>query len=124
MPNSHLPQPVVSQRVLYEGMVSDEVRRYRAEPPLPCFDESGNAQSPLAWWKSNEQLYPSLSKYARQVLAIPATSAPSERVFSVAGQIVTKKRARLTGNAVALLVWLKGAWNAVDEFITKKRKRS
>ena len=105
----------MSQRVLYEGMVSDEVRRYRAEPPLPFFDESGNAQSPLAWWKSNEQLYPSLSKYARQVLAIPATSAPSERVFSVAGQIVTKKRA---------LVWLKGAWNAVDEFITKKRKRS
>ena len=69
-------------------------------------------------------MYPSLAKYARRVLAIPATSASSERVFSTAGQIVTKKRARLTGDAVTLLVWLKGAWDEVDEYINKKKKRS
>ena len=69
-------------------------------------------------------------KYAMRVLAIPATSAPSERIFTVAGQVVTKKRSRLTGCAVTLLVWLKGAWEqggtpwweAVVEFVREQRE--
>ena len=121
MPN--LPQPEMSIQSLYEGVVAEEISRYRAEVPLQFFDDNGVAQSPLDWWRRNEKLYPSLSKYAKRVLAIPATSAPSERVFSVAGQIVTKKRARLTGDAVTLLVWLKGAWEAVDEYVKEKASK-
>jgi hypothetical protein len=41
-------------------------------------------------------------------LAIPATSAPSERVFSVAGNIVNKKRVRLKPDTVDLLIFLRG----------------
>ena len=33
---------------------------------------------------------------ARDYLAIPATSVPSEQVFSVAGQILTKRRSAMT----------------------------
>jgi hypothetical protein len=43
---------------------------------------------PLAWWKGNERKFPILAKLARMYLAIQATSAPSERIFSVASRII------------------------------------
>jgi hypothetical protein len=48
----------------------------------------------------------------KQILAIPAMSAPSERVFSSAANIVDKKRVRLKPENVDLLVFLRGstAW--------------
>jgi hypothetical protein len=45
---------------------------------------------------------------AERILAIPATSAPSERVFSSAANIVDKKRVRLKPENVDLLVFLRG----------------
>ena len=39
---------------------------------------------PLLWWKEREMLYPFVAKLAKRYLAIPASTAPSERVFSVA----------------------------------------
>ena len=89
-------------RRTFNEIVAKEIRSYRAEKTLEFFDKNNLVLSPLTWWKSNEKLYPSLAKYARWVLAIPATSASSGRVFSAAGQIVTKKRARLTGDAVTV----------------------
>jgi hypothetical protein len=44
--------------------------------------------------------------FARRYLAMPATSASVERLFSVAGQVVTAKRARLDPSTVTLLVFL------------------
>jgi shikimate kinase len=58
---------------------------------------------------------------ARRILCIPATSAPSERVFSVAGQVVTAKRNRLHCASVALLVWLRAAWQFFEERAMRAR---
>ncbi len=49
-----------------------------------------------------------------RILAIPATSAPSERVFSFAANIVDKKRVRLKPENVDLLVFLRGNTDFVD----------
>ena len=48
--------------------------------------------------------------YIRAYLAIPATSAPVERLFSVAGNVISAKRARLTDGAASDLIVLHQSW--------------
>ena len=50
--------------------------------------------------------YPILSHLARKYLAISATSVPSERAFSSAGNIVSVKRSCLQPESVNMLVFL------------------
>ncbi|XP_045770021.1 zinc finger BED domain-containing protein 4-like [Maniola jurtina] len=49
----------------------------------------------LQYWKDRKTSMPSLYTLARSILNIPATSTPSERVFSTAGLVITAKRSRL-----------------------------
>ena len=61
---------------------------------------------PLQWWKKWGSKFPNLAQLARRYLAMPATSAPVERLFSVAGLVATAKRSRLAPSTVSLLVFL------------------
>jgi hypothetical protein len=74
----------------------------------------------LEWWKVNHKEYPHIWKVAEQILAIPATSAPSERVFISAANIVEKKRVRLKPENVDVLVFLGGTqtlWTGSNIFL-------
>ncbi|CAN0436602.1 unnamed protein product [Phaeothamnion confervicola] len=67
---------------------------------------------------------PNLSVLVRRVLCIPATSTLSERIFSTAGLTLTKNRARLSGDTVERLVFLKGAPGGLwKSFFKGKRLR-
>ena len=68
----------------------DEIRRYRAETPAGL----------------NEREYPLFARLAKQYLCVPGTSVASERVFSIAGDIVTAKRSCLTPDHVNELLFL------------------
>ena len=74
-------------------------------------DEDGNKvgvfNDPLPWWKENCNRFPLVAALARQMLATPATSAQSERLFSKAGQIVTDRRSSLGSDSVELLLFFK-----------------
>jgi hypothetical protein len=83
----------------YESSVVDEVDRY--------FDEDGTMDDPLAWWKRKEPLFPRLARLARKYLALPASSAPSERIFSKMNAVVDKRRASLDPDRVERLVFIK-----------------
>ncbi|XP_063955358.1 E3 SUMO-protein ligase ZBED1-like [Lytechinus pictus] len=87
-------------RLTVRQQVNNEIDRYLAE------DTEDGDQDPLLWWKLNERLFPSLSKFAKKYLCICATSCPSERVFSTAGNIVTPKRSLLKPSKVNMLVFL------------------
>jgi hypothetical protein len=50
------------------------------------FKKNHRAQKgPLSWWLQNEAKYPRLAYLARNYLAVPASSATVERIFSRAG---------------------------------------
>ncbi|XP_052809510.1 uncharacterized protein LOC128237975 [Mya arenaria] len=70
--------------------------------------------SPLTWWKDNEYKYPRIAVVAKQILCIPATSVPWERVFSTAGILVSKLRNSLSPSLVDNIIFLNK--NIVPEF--------
>jgi hypothetical protein len=65
----------------------------------------------LVWWKASEQRFPILSHLARDVLAIPISSAASESAFSTSGCILDDFRSSLTPFMLEALVciqdWLR-----------------
>jgi hypothetical protein len=61
----------------------------------------------LEWWKANATTYPRLAAMARDYLAIPATGAPVERVFSGGTDLIQDKRGRLSEGSVRFCMCLK-----------------
>jgi hypothetical protein len=78
---------------------------------------------PLVWYKEIGHQFPMVARLARRLLAIPASSAPAERIFSVSGNVITKKRARLDPDTARHLVFLHGSWQLVDEHEAEQRKK-
>ena len=78
----------------------DELDKYLAEPLAP------HDINPLHWWKEKAPIYYRLSRVACSLLCIPATSVPSERIFSKAGLTITKLRNSLKRTNVDALVFL------------------
>ena len=62
--------------------------------------------NPTDWWKNYAERYPRVAKLARCNLCRPATSVPSERVFSAAGLTVNRLRTRLTPEHVNMLIFM------------------
>ena len=67
---------------------------------------SNNPVDPMKWWKTYCVQLPFLSLLARKYLCIPATSVPSERAFSVSGNIITSKRSCLHPENAEMLSFL------------------
>lgn len=77
-----------------------EIRMYMEDAPLD------RKEDPLVYWKNRELLYPRLSKLVKKYLGIVATSVPSERIFSKAGELISSRRSRLKAKNVASLLFL------------------
>ncbi|XP_077065477.1 E3 SUMO-protein ligase ZBED1-like [Siphateles boraxobius] len=87
-----------------EDCVEQCLERYKAEPLI------GMDDCPLEWWSMHEGAHNEMACLARKY-STPATSVPSERLFSLSGHVVQKKRASLLSENVNRLVclsnWLK-----------------
>lgn len=68
----------------------------------------------LLWWKDHANIYPIISKMAKDILCIPASSVPSERLFSEAALVLTKNRCSLKDESIKALIcinrWMKSSF--------------
>ena len=55
-------------------------------------DAIDRTSCPFKWWRVNCLRFPAVAKIARALLGVPATFVASERLFSKASEILTKKR--------------------------------
>lgn len=81
---------------------------YNAYISLSLADENTNS---LEWWKAYQPNFPNLSRMARDYLAIPATSVPSEQCFSIGKNLITDKRNCLAGKTIRACMCLRSWWS-------------
>lgn len=93
---------VTTANVYARNPTIDEVEHYRQEPQLVL------GTPVLPWWRDvGTKKYPKLAALARKYLAVPATSAASERLFSLAQHITTGRRNGLDPDHAAAILFLK-----------------
>lgn len=76
---------------------------------LQCYKDDifvERKKNPLDFWKTKAASYPKLQILAKKYLPIPATSVPSERTFSKAGQVISDRRSRLKSKNVEKILFL------------------
>lgn len=85
---------------------SNEISQYFTEPKA-LGNGKAKPTDPLLFWKINSSRWPTLSGMARKFLAIPASSAGVERIFSLAGWFSRARRASISVDNVARLLWVR-----------------
>ena len=86
-----------------------EISAYLSEPELPVRSPDGkaNLEELRRYWHRHKNEWPALTRLALSYLCCPPSSVTSERVFSLAGNIVTKKRCALLPGNISKLAFIK-----------------
>ena len=84
--------------------IDREFDRYIQEPAMET-----SVYDIIPWWRGNQYQFPTLANIMMKYLNTPATSVPSERVFSSAGKVY-QKRASLTAENANILIFLYHNW--------------
>jgi hypothetical protein len=90
-------EQILQEKAAAKGKTVAVSRPYRDLVPNANHDVAG-------WWAKHEAVYPGYAKAARRYLAIPATSAPCERLFSTAGRILEKRRASIKPDTLSAIL--------------------
>ena len=93
-----------------EKGVDNEIHIYRS------MEEADGEVDILQWWRVNKAKLPIMYRFACKILAIPATSAPSERIFSVATRLFGKLRNNLEPDMVSEVLFVRDAMNLYGDF--------
>ena len=59
-----------------------------------------------AFWQANENTFPITACLARKWCAVPASSAPCERLFSAAGRLLTDRRASMSDENLEMILFM------------------
>ena len=88
------------EEISCSDMLKKEISTYIAEKNISAKD------CILKWWNENSSRYATLARVAKNILGIPATQVYSERLFSLAGNVVTQKRTCLLTERVEHICFL------------------
>jgi len=80
-------------------------------------------KNPLTELRRASSVIPWIALLGRKVFALPATSAVPERMFSTAGNILTKKQVRLNCDHLEELLYQHEVWPKVREWTAIKKAR-
>ena len=83
---------------------SKEVELYISMPQVDF--NSLRDDEVLDWWRIHKSMFPNLGKMARQFLALPASSAGVERLFSRSGETHGDKRKRMKEDTLQSLMFV------------------
>jgi hypothetical protein len=84
-------QNTVPSSTISPATLSRQLSMLTSEQEVPKTD------NPLEWWKEIENRYYVLQDLAKKYyLSVPTDAAPSERAFSLAGNICNRRRASLS----------------------------
>ena len=92
---------IVAESNEEQSMPTSEVERYLGMAIIDF-----KVGDPFIWWSQHSQEFPILSKLARRFLSAPATSVPSERLFSAAGNLHNDKRNRIMSELSEKLLFM------------------
>lgn len=114
------PAPVASSLNSFSDFLTNIARVQPSTPsPAPVAPLLNEAEAylqeapanidvdPLVWWGTNEKRFPNLARMAAQFLSVPATSAPAERIFSLAGEIFDDHSTGLNDVTLEERMWAK-----------------
>jgi hypothetical protein len=96
---SRFEQWIKSRQPKLSATGSELERYYRLEPE--------QVDDPIRWWIDHSNAFPRLSRFALDVLAIPAMSTDCERAFSLAKLTVSSQRHSLLGSSTESIQLLK-----------------
>ncbi|XP_053146662.1 zinc finger BED domain-containing protein 4-like [Hemicordylus capensis] len=86
----------------------ESVAQYLSEP------REDKVMEPFLFWATHRQVWPDLATVAVWLLSCPPTRVSSERLFSMAGDVVSPLRSRLDAELVEQLVFLKANLPLLD----------
>ena len=78
----------------------------------------------LEWWQAQSKQLPVLSRVARWLVAVKATSASSKLDFSSAKQVVSRLRASLNPEITRVLTLLHANDDLLTAILERKKKAS
>ncbi|CAN0920755.1 Putative AC transposase [Linum grandiflorum] len=98
-------QPIPTQSSTDSEILNiTELELYLKADREPYDPKSKHMFDILGWWKTNSVKYPILSDIARDILAVPISTVPSESAFSTGGRVLDSFRSSLSPQIVEALI--------------------
>jgi len=109
IPHSDVVPPSPPPPQARGSLVAAELSSISTQAPVvhelgPYLSEQPTSSAPLAWWKVNAARFPIIAVLARKYLAVPASTAEDERLFSDAKSQMTDRRNRMSSDLLESLL--------------------
>jgi hypothetical protein len=108
---------MLCENELYQLLLRNDLKMKMQNTETKAFN------CPLSWWKSSAHRFKNFERLAVKYLAIPATSAPSERIWSQAARVLTVRQNRMSEEVTSEIMNCKEKWSFCTSTIWGLQRR-